>query len=126
MDFSGTEPSLLVPEARSWDVTSGHRVDKGGVSWGDVACGRLRSQNVVESPPPNCLGPASLLAGPKQFSGLAGFGRSEATVPLSAWRMCAKRRFLSPHGGCVRSDGSSLRMEDVCEATVPYWVQSTQ
>jgi hypothetical protein len=56
MDFSGTEPGLLVPEARSWDVTSGHRVDKGGVSWGDVACGRLRSQDVVE-PPPRREGP---------------------------------------------------------------------
>lgn len=58
MDFSGTEPSLLVPEARSWDVTSGHRVDKEGVSWGDVACGRLRSQDVVEPPPPRERGPA--------------------------------------------------------------------
>ena len=53
MDFSGTEPSLLVPEARSWGVTSGHRVDEGAVRWGDVACGRLRSQDVGEPPPPS-------------------------------------------------------------------------
>ncbi len=31
----------------------------------------------------------------------------------------AKRRFLSPHEGCVRSDGSSLRFKDLFAATVP-------
>lgn len=51
MDFSGTAPGLSVSAINGWGVTSGHRVDKGGVSWGDVAFGTLRSQDVGESPP---------------------------------------------------------------------------
>ena len=69
MDFSGTEPSLLVPEACSWGVTCGHRVDKGGVSWGDVALGTLRSPDVGE-PPPHRSKARTARSGPSTFSGL--------------------------------------------------------
>ena len=70
MDFSGTEPSLLVPEECSWGITCGHRVDKGGVIWGDVACGTLRSPDVGEPPPPKKARTAR--SGPSSFSHFLG------------------------------------------------------
>ena len=98
MDFSGTEPSLLVPEACSWGVTRGHRVDKGGVSWGDVACGTLRSPDVGEPPPPTERGSAQ----PFAFTAAIGATRCGSyelgvqSWPRTVWKSSISRTQESP------------------------------